>query len=52
VTVKSLDAVGTLLRKSGLAFRGVGDCLVAPFPQGLGHGAWRFSESNQQALFN
>jgi hypothetical protein len=52
VTVASLDRVEATLRSGGLAFRRAGDCLIAPFPEELGKGAWRFSERSTNAVFS
>lgn len=51
VVVTSLAAVEAMLRRSGLRVRRVADCLVAPFPEALGTGAWLFAESNRFSLF-
>ncbi len=51
VTVASLDAAATVLRKGGLSFRRAGDVLVAPFPEELGKGAWLFGADRQAVFF-
>ena len=51
VRVASLAAVEAMLQQSGLRSRRVGDCLVAPFPEELGTGAWLFAEQNHFGLF-
>src|SRR5882672_1619975 len=45
IVVASLDAVAAMLARAGLRTRRAGDCLVVPFPQELGQGAWLFTES-------
>ena len=44
IRVKSLAALEAILSGAGLPFRRVDRCLIAPFPDELGHGVWRFSE--------
>jgi hypothetical protein len=51
VTVSSIDATAAALRSGGLASRRAGDCLVAPFPDELGLGAWLFSEDSNACAF-
>jgi hypothetical protein len=51
VVVASLDAVDAILARAGLRARRTGDCLVAPFPEELGHGAWLFTEKGKHSLF-
>jgi len=51
IVVASLDTVETMLARAGLRTRRTGDCLVAPFPEELGRGAWLFSEKNDVGLF-
>jgi len=51
VTVKSLDATESLLRRVSPRTRRAGACLVALFPDELGKGAWLFAENNQSLLF-
>ena len=46
----SLDAVEAILRAAACASRRAGDCLVAPFPEELGQGAWLFGESSQLSI--
>jgi len=46
IVVTSLDTVKAMLERAGLRTRCAGDCLVVPFPQELGQGAWLFSESS------
>jgi hypothetical protein len=45
VGVKSLPALGAILRRAGLTTRQIGAHLVTPFPDELGCGAWLFAES-------
>jgi Glyoxalase-like domain len=52
VTVGSLDVAEAALRNGGISSRRVGDCLVAPFPEALGHGAWLFATSSQSSPFD
>jgi hypothetical protein len=51
VVVVSLDVVETMLTRAGLRTRRAGECLVVPFPQELGQGAWLFSEKREVSLF-
>jgi hypothetical protein len=51
VAVESLDATDTLLRRTSRRTRRSGQCLVAPFPEELGTGAWLFAENNRSLLF-
>jgi len=51
VVVASLDAVDAIFRRAGLRTRCAGDCLVAPFPEELGQGAWLFSEKSEFSIF-
>jgi glyoxalase-like protein len=51
IAVASLDATEALLSRAGLRTRRAGDCLVAPFPEELGRGAWLFAETNDAGLF-
>jgi len=51
VVVTSLDMIETMLTRAGLRTRRAGDCLVAPFPQELGQGAWLFTEKSEFSLF-
>jgi hypothetical protein len=46
ISVKSLDAVESILVRGGLAMRRLGQSLVAPFPEELGCGAWLFSSAD------
>jgi hypothetical protein len=52
IVVASLDAAAAILARAGLRTRRAGDCLVAPFPEELGQGAWLFAEKNEFKLFN
>jgi hypothetical protein len=52
IAVASLDATQALLSRAGLRARRAGDCLVAPFPDELGQGAWLFAEKNELTLFD
>ena len=52
IVVTSLDAVETMLKRAGLRTRRAGDCLVVPFPQELGQGAWLFTEKNELNIFD
>src|SRR5215470_4992823 len=38
IVVASLDAGATIFARAGLRMRRIGDCLVVPFPEELGHG--------------
>ena len=51
VVVTSLDVVETMLTRAGLRTRRAGDCLLAPFPEELGHGAWLFTGKSEISLF-
>jgi hypothetical protein len=51
VTVRSLAAADDVLRTGGIPLRRAGDCLIAPFPDELGRGAWIFAESAQLQMF-
>jgi hypothetical protein len=51
IVVASLDAVAAMLARAGLRTRRAGDCLVVPFPQELGQGAWLFTEKSEFSLF-
>jgi Glyoxalase-like domain len=51
LVVASLDVTEALLSRAGLRTRRTGDCLVAPFPDELGQGAWLFAETNEIDLF-
>jgi hypothetical protein len=51
VTVQSLDAAESILSKSAIASRRAGDCLLAPFPEELGKGAWVFCEDSDASAF-
>jgi hypothetical protein len=51
VVIKSIDAVERLLQRAGLRTRRAGECLVVPFPDELGIGAWVFAETSQAGLF-
>src|SRR5262245_5675525 len=44
VAVASLDATVAFLSRADLRTRRAGDCLVSPFPDELGQGAWLFAE--------
>jgi glyoxalase-like protein len=52
VVVASLDVLETVLTRASLRTRRAGDCLVAPFPEELGQGAWLFAEKNEFKLFS
>jgi len=52
ITVASLDTTEAFLSRAGLRTRRAGDCLVAPFPDELGQGAWLFAEKNEFTLFD
>jgi hypothetical protein len=52
LVVASLDAVDAIFARAGLRTRRAGDCLVVPFPQELGQGAWLFTEKNELNIFN
>src|SRR5215510_7845899 len=47
IVVASLDATQVFLSRAGLRTRRAGDCLVVPFPEELGQGAWLFVEKNK-----
>jgi hypothetical protein len=51
IVVTSLDGVEAMLAHAGLRIRRAGDCLVAPFPEELGQGAWLFTEHSDASLF-
>ena len=51
IVIKSIDAVERLLQRGGLRTRRVDDCLIVPFPEELGIGAWVFTEAGQAGLF-
>jgi Glyoxalase-like domain len=51
IVVASLDATAGMLAHAGLRTRRAGDCLVAPFPEELGQGAWLFTEESAPQLF-
>jgi hypothetical protein len=51
IVVASLDALAAILARAGLRTRRAGDCLVVPFPQELGQGAWLFTEESEFSLF-
>jgi hypothetical protein len=51
VVVNSLDMIETMLARAGLRTRRAKDCLVAPFPEELGQGAWLFAESSDASRF-
>jgi len=51
VVVTSLDVVEAMLVRADMRARRSGDCLVAPFPEGLGQGAWLFAEKGGVGLF-
>jgi hypothetical protein len=51
VMVASLDAAAAILARAGLRTRRAGDCLVAPFPEELGQGAWLFTEKKELSPF-
>ena len=44
IAVKSLAALEAVLRGADLPARRVDRALIAPFPDELGQGVWRFSE--------
>jgi hypothetical protein len=52
LVVASLDAVDAIFARAGLRTRRAGDCLVVPFPQELGQGAWLFTEKNELNIFD
>jgi hypothetical protein len=45
VTVRSLAVLTDILARNGLAFRRDAEVVTAPFPDGLGSGAWMFVET-------
>jgi len=51
IVVASLDALDAMLARAGLRTRRADDCLVVPFPQELGQGAWLFTEKSEFSLF-
>jgi hypothetical protein len=51
VVIKSIEAVERLLQRAGLQTRRLDDCLIVPFPEELGVGAWIFTETSQGGLF-
>jgi hypothetical protein len=51
IVVASLDAVDAIFSRAGLRTRRAGDCLMAPFPEELGQGAWLFAERSDVSLF-
>ena len=51
IGVASLDSTEDFISDAGLRTRRVGDCLVAPFPDELGQGAWLFVEKSEFTLF-
>jgi hypothetical protein len=51
VVVTSLDAAETFVSRAGLRTRRAGDCLVVPFPEELGQGAWLFTEKKEFTPF-
>ena len=51
IVIKSIDAVERLLQRGGLRTRRANGCLVVPFPEELGIGAWVFAESGGTGLF-
>jgi Glyoxalase-like domain len=51
VVVASLDVVEAMLVRADMRTRRAGDCLVAPFPEELGHGAWLFTEKRDLDQF-
>jgi hypothetical protein len=51
IVVASLDATTGMLTRAGLRTRRAGDCLVVPFPEELGQGAWLFTEKSEFSLF-
>jgi hypothetical protein len=52
IMVASLDAAAAFVSRTGLRTRRTGDCLVVPFPEELGLGAWLFTEKSEFKLFN
>ena len=51
IVVASLDALDAMLARAGLRTRRADDCLVVPFPQELGQGAWLFTEKKELTPF-
>jgi hypothetical protein len=51
IMVASLDAAEIFLSRAGLRTRRAGDCLVVPFPEELGQGAWLFTEKKEITPF-
>jgi hypothetical protein len=51
IVVSSLNATEALLFRAGLRARRICDCLVSPFPDELGQGAWLFAERNEFTVF-
>lgn len=51
IVVASLATTEAILARAGLRTRRAGDCLVAPFPDELGQGAWLFAEKSEPRLF-
>jgi hypothetical protein len=49
IVVRSLAAVETIFANAGLHTRRMGQALVAPFPDELGHGVWMFAQAAQAA---
>jgi hypothetical protein len=52
IVVTSLDALGAIFARAGLQTRRTSDCLVTPFPEELGQGAWLFSEKSELKPFS
>jgi hypothetical protein len=52
IVVASLEAVATIFARAGLPTRRIGDCLVVPFPEDLGQGAWLFAEKSELSIFS
>jgi len=52
IVVASLDAIDAIFARAQLRTRRTGDCLVVPFPEELGHGAWLFTEGSEFKLFS
>lgn len=51
VVVASLDTAEAMLRRAGLRARRAGNCVITPFPEELGIGAWLFAEKSEFSLF-
>jgi hypothetical protein len=51
IVVASLDTTDAIFARAGLRPRRTGDCLVVPFPEELGQGAWLFMERSKHNLF-